>query len=74
MSAKKLVAPLKVKKPQVISYQVDILDACNKNELVDFVLRQLHNKRETEFSKYIKEMLHLVDEVMKPFMEVKKHG
>jgi hypothetical protein len=64
---------IKIRKPEVVSYQVELLDACNKHELVDFVLRQLHNKRGTGFSNYIKEVTHLVDEVMKPFMEVKKH-
>jgi len=74
ISSKKLLAPLKIRKPEVVSYQVELLDACNKHELVDFVLRQLHNKRDTGFSHYIKEVTHLVDEVIKPFMEVKNHG
>ncbi len=71
---KKMLAPVKVRKPEVVSYQVDLIDACNKHELVDFILRQLHNKRDTEFQAYMKEVTHLVDEVMKPFTEVKKHG
>lgn len=74
ISSKRLMAPLNVKRGEVVSYQVNIADACNKNELVDFILRQLHNKKSSEFTNYIKESVHLVDEVMKPFLEVIKHG
>lgn len=74
ISAKKLLDPLKVRKAQVLSYQVDLIDACNKHELVDYVLRQIHSRKDSGFASYIKESTHLVDELMKAFMEVKKHG
>lgn len=74
VSSNKLLAPLNVKRGEVVSYQVDLIDVCNKNELVDFVLRQLHNKKSSEFMNYIKEVTHLVDEAMKPYLEVMKHG
>ena len=74
ISPKKLLGSMKMKKIETVSYQVELVDACNKHELVDFTLRQMHNKRDAGFLTYIKEVTHLVDEVMKPYMEVKSHG
>jgi cellulose biosynthesis protein BcsQ len=61
---------LKIKKPKTLPYQVELIDMCNKNDLVDFTLRQLYNKRSGDFDLYLKTTQDIVSGIMKEFVEV----
>ncbi len=70
MSVKTLIKPYHIKVPIGIPYSVEIIDNCNRNELIDFVLRQIHSKRNGDFNDYLKKVNQLVKQVISLYQEV----
>ncbi len=70
ISLKKLTDSLDINHTMTIPYKTEIIDCCNRHELVDYVLRQSHGTKKTGFGGYMKDAAKLVDNVMHQFMEV----
>jgi len=74
MTVKKLVQPLNIKTPSKITYCVEVIDSCNRHDLVDFVLRHIHSKKKDKVSRFIQDTNQIVEEMMELFQEVANAG
>lgn len=66
----KLIPGLKI--DCIIPYMTEIMDSCNRGELVDFLLRRCYSKRNNSMSQCMDKIQKLIAEILKQYEEDSK--
>jgi len=61
------------KKPFLIPYEPDILENCNRGELVDFLLRHCYSRRKNSMSLFMDSVDSIIKEMLKLYEEVNEN-
>jgi MinD-like ATPase involved in chromosome partitioning or flagellar assembly len=57
----------------VIPYSTEIMDSCNRGELVDFLLRRCYSLRKNSMTGFMQRIQSLIAEILKQYEEERKH-